>query len=956
MSKIENTNVPNSVGNNDAYSPTKAESITFLEATEDFRPTANSGSLWQDISSEIWQNPMDQLSSAKEPENRKIEQIKKSDELNHPMLLAGFQRGVEDKIDLDLNSARVADRQDPLSNLIRNAQQLQDHLNWDKYQDYLSPATSRTSLGLDLIGSGQTKEIAAGEKLLLEAVSRRPELQFSREFQTGLLAGYEKMARTISAPYTAEPELPPKRTNVSAGESNNGSAAQLSIGFETAKKLGIKNAVELFDKAIQESDKTNSDALLDLRMETFRDRLVLDRTIVLENAAGHNTTKLYEKRSLAADKEWNAYQRYMEPAQVRSEIAFAYIKSGDAQLLAKGQTLLKEAVKLRPELEFTENFNRLKQQAYREHFEKRNGNSLEAKAPDKVLGVETNVIKSSEPEKKTATEHAVATPESNSETEDATIGFTDSDLKSLAQNALIGVVLAGAGYKLIQRGAKWAFERMNPAENSKEETNKPGEKSPIGAKPDQSQKIDELTRALETAQREKLGADEKLTAEKVAHEQKVEEFNTKLAEKQVELDKATEQNTADKAKLDQEVRDLRTTFDQYKEAQRLAAEKRATEITAMETRVTDLSTQLEQAQTAKTETTERLTKQLEASNSKVLELETALQKSETEGASAKGRVSELETTLADAQREKTESNSQLEAAQKRQAELEQQLREMQAAREADAIKAARERAESQQRESALRERLQQTETERDSAGSKKTEAETREAKLEERLRLAESEIRASGRRVEDLKQRLAEQRSYANENINRPRAETRVVPPPAVDEIPIETSPFQNAQGDSSPQLQRPEAAMEQAKRVEIQLPGGLVAKVAKRDVPRMLNTMERELGIEDIAKIFETAANDSTKTSEERAKWQQVRDQFKSLDAVAQEETKIELFNRLRADLGVPVKSEATTAGRGARFLNGGGVTLGVGIIAAAILHSTLSKANTSPQSAPVQVQFSGS
>jgi pSer/pThr/pTyr-binding forkhead associated (FHA) protein len=179
--------------------------------------------------------------------------------------------------------------------------------------------------------------------------------------------------------------------------------------------------------------------------------------------------------------------------------------------------------------------------------------------------------------------------------------------------------------------------------------------------------------------------------------------------------------------------------------------------------------------------------------------------------------------------------------------------------------------------------------------------------------------------------------------------------PPAPDEIPLETSPFEG--GQNNPIVERPGSAMEAGKMVEVKLPGQMVARVPRAELPKFIERVEKEMNLDQLGKIFEAKANDTELPKEERAKWQDLNSEYSKLSASEKAEWKAEVFSQIRSELGLVdpnAKTETPGKGRSAmKALAGAGAVLGVAIIAGTVLHHVFKNEQKSVSGGRIQVQF---
>ncbi len=62
---------------------------------------------------------------------------------------------------------------------------------WEKYLEYLAPGTVRINAGLAMISSGEPELLLYGKQLLGQAIEKRPQLEFSKEYQSNLRKAFE---------------------------------------------------------------------------------------------------------------------------------------------------------------------------------------------------------------------------------------------------------------------------------------------------------------------------------------------------------------------------------------------------------------------------------------------------------------------------------------------------------------------------------------------------------------------------------------------------------------------------------------------------------------------------------------------------------------------------------------------------------------------------------------------
>ncbi|MBZ0187135.1 MAG: hypothetical protein K8F91_12885, partial [Candidatus Obscuribacterales bacterium] len=246
--------------------------------------------------------------------------IEKADKQNYQAILDSLFIGYDRKFQIKQNIGDIQPSSD--SNALASQEKSQDLENWQTYERYLSPATTRAQKAFELIGNGQDENVRQGETLLLEAIKLRPELQFNKSFQQDTLSAYETMA-------------------------------------------GNRNGKPMLDFRANIPDLDARDnPILKQRLERFRDRITLDRSIAQTNIAGGDSSGLTLMRNQIASQEWNTYQQFLMPSTTQARQGFDLISSGDPTKAKEGRELLVKALHHAPELEFSQEFYQSTNRAY----------------------------------------------------------------------------------------------------------------------------------------------------------------------------------------------------------------------------------------------------------------------------------------------------------------------------------------------------------------------------------------------------------------------------------------------------------------------------------------------------------------------------------------------------------------------------------------------------------------
>ncbi|MBX3137251.1 hypothetical protein KF707_13495 [Candidatus Obscuribacterales bacterium] len=278
--------------------------------------------------------------------------------------LAQGQAASLDLIELLTNPTVGEGRREALAemNLRIHAEKFQD------YAKYLDPALARAELALAKISSGEDKQIAEGEKTLLEAVARRPELQVDAAFNRKILSAYHKMETSRKSSGLPAWDGEVKTTTPGGGTTDTTTIdAAMDKANEAYADTGIKAAIPHFETAIREADRLPQDKITEELTELFRKRIVIERSIIAKELREENVDKLLAEHKAAKETEWNKYREHLAPGSARINCGLAMIASGDAEMLKRGKAILTEAITKRPELEFSVDYANHLKKAFEAH-------------------------------------------------------------------------------------------------------------------------------------------------------------------------------------------------------------------------------------------------------------------------------------------------------------------------------------------------------------------------------------------------------------------------------------------------------------------------------------------------------------------------------------------------------------------------------------------------------------
>jgi len=352
-----------------------------------------------------------------------------------------------DLIEVMTQPGLPADRRSVLSDMT-----LRVHAEkWHEFELYLDPALTRAELAFSKIASGNDEQIREGEKLLVTAVSIRPELQLNEAFQHKVITSYQKMEleRKSSGlpPWNGELTVAKPATTNGTTVKPADSIAKANLAYREA---GIHAAIPHFEAAIRDADAIPKDGTVGELTELFCKRLAVEREIIAREVRGQPIDKLITDRNSAKNNEWARYREYLSPASTRVNMALAMISSGDPDLLRRGKTLLGEAIRLRPELEFDGDYHEHVKNAFENHHKYKTATT--APATDNP-GANTN-----RPEEKFEVGYKEIAPK------DLGKGSTDLEndkkVSSYIADSATGPVLTAALLFLGYRAAKGQFERF----------------------------------------------------------------------------------------------------------------------------------------------------------------------------------------------------------------------------------------------------------------------------------------------------------------------------------------------------------------------------------------------------------------------------------------------------------------------------------------------------------------
>jgi len=148
-------------------------------------------------------------------------------------------------------------------------------------------------------------------------------------------------------------------------------------------RRGIESARPLYERAMRAADAIDSNAVTQDISNNFRKLEGLDmRAAELRRHGGSDRDweNLERQRSMLEEKQDSLRQLYLAPATTRANFGFALIRSGDDRMAQEGENLVREAVRLRPEIQDDPNFRAALERAHRE-FARKNGGAADEEEP-----------------------------------------------------------------------------------------------------------------------------------------------------------------------------------------------------------------------------------------------------------------------------------------------------------------------------------------------------------------------------------------------------------------------------------------------------------------------------------------------------------------------------------------------------------------------------------------------
>ncbi len=239
---------------------------------------------------------------------------------------------------------------------------------WENYLKYLAPGSARAALALAQIGTGDDKSIRDGEQGLVEAVKLRPELALNPEFQKRVADAYRQMAESRDDAGKPPWDEPIKMPEMAGGKDNTATIQRVQELMGSANQAygekGIDAALPVFKQAQDATKEIDTATVLKEHVELFVERMQRDRQISALERQGRDTQPLVDAQEQHLEKQWQKYGEYLLPASVVSNIGLAEINSGKPELMSDGKLRLGQAIELRPEMQFNNDYSKVVKGAF----------------------------------------------------------------------------------------------------------------------------------------------------------------------------------------------------------------------------------------------------------------------------------------------------------------------------------------------------------------------------------------------------------------------------------------------------------------------------------------------------------------------------------------------------------------------------------------------------------------
>lgn len=270
---------------------------------------------------------------------------------------------------------------------------------------------------------------------------------------------------------------------------------QLEEAHKLAKSHGIEYAKDAYLRAIDAALLIDYAAVqrhmlqVEKQLAETESRLA---TLRKDNPAAQPPADLQKQQQFLTAQKQALNEIRLAPATTRANCAFACIRSGNPQLIRVGETLLREACSVRPEITSDQHFQRHYREAYIEAARKSGremlipplpkGNEAPAVSPSPRAIEQTNP---DDTKKGVDAPPLPATPETTSDkqaTEDEGPSSAQSnatDSKALASHPLnkileepLGVLaLTVAGFVIVRKGARWVLARKSSDSKEAKDSN-----------------------------------------------------------------------------------------------------------------------------------------------------------------------------------------------------------------------------------------------------------------------------------------------------------------------------------------------------------------------------------------------------------------------------------------------------------------------------------------------------
>ncbi len=323
---------------------------------------------------------IDEIQNSLKPLNSNAQKARVGLQACHRQYLQDLEKCAAVEIEIEQSKAKKTPEEEikPLRNRLEVLIQIVDDIEKNTILQRAlveKPVTARVQIACLRIASGQDKEIAQGEKELLDIVRENPAVQVDPDFSDAVIKAYLQMTAI-----RRELKLGPWQCNLTL--SDQAQTAPQAVGdsksndpIQVMKKAdeafwneGIEKALPVFAEALEAARKTQP-AAEQLRLRLFIDGLNLNCKLADAITNGGNIEQLREQRKDLYGAELEANDRAQILRSIEVNIAFAKIASGRQDLFKEGKAELEQCLQRDPRLMVSKEFRDSLRGAFTAHLQ-----------------------------------------------------------------------------------------------------------------------------------------------------------------------------------------------------------------------------------------------------------------------------------------------------------------------------------------------------------------------------------------------------------------------------------------------------------------------------------------------------------------------------------------------------------------------------------------------------------